>query len=99
MPVSGLTFAELLGQRRKHSPVHLDTRDGCASTGCFEARRGAASTSTERTASAGATQMTRSPVSRGVMVRRAQIVSEPVSECIRRALRDQRADRGGEDIR
>ncbi|MEU9881239.1 DUF6879 family protein [Streptomyces phaeochromogenes] len=84
MPSSVPSFAELLGACR-HSAVHLEIRDSYAPTPRFEAwRRGERITWEDRASWWHPyDQLISDTVARGVEIRRARIVSEPVSEYIR----------------
>ncbi|MEU6736746.1 DUF6879 family protein [Streptomyces physcomitrii] len=84
MPSSVPGFAELLG-RCERSAVHLELRDAYAATDRFEAwRRGERIDWTERDSWWHPyDQLIADTVARGVVVRRARVVSEPVSEYIR----------------
>lgn len=84
MPSSAVGFADLLG-RCERSAVHLELRDSYAPTDRFEAwKRG------ERIDWADHEswwhpydQLIKDAVARGVIIRRARVVSEPVSEYVR----------------
>jgi hypothetical protein len=84
MPSSGPTFADLLGGC-DHSAVHLEMRDAYAPTERFEAWRRGERIDWEDRASwwHPYDQTVADAVGRGVVIRRARIVSEPVSEYIR----------------
>ncbi|MFF7436627.1 DUF6879 family protein [Streptomyces sp. NPDC008122] len=84
MPSSVLSFAELLG-RCERSAVHLEMRDSYASTDRFEAwKRGERIDWDDRTSWWHPyDQLITDTVARGVSIRRARIVSEPVTEYIR----------------
>ncbi|KOV38756.1 hypothetical protein ADK60_01755 [Streptomyces sp. XY431] len=84
MPSSVPDFAELLGQCER-SAVHLELRDSYAPTERFEAWRRGDRISWEVRESwwHPYDQLITDAVARGVVVRRARIVSEPVSEYIR----------------
>jgi hypothetical protein len=84
MPSSVPTFAELLGAC-DHSAVHLEMRDSYAPTDRFEAwRRGERIDWNDRASWWDPyLQMIADTVGRGVVIRRARIISEPVSEYIR----------------
>ncbi|MFI6638243.1 DUF6879 family protein [Streptomyces sp. NPDC050504] len=84
MPSNGPGFAELLG-RCERSAVHLELRDSYAPTERFAAwRRGDRINWEERDSWWHPyDQLIRDTVARGVSVRRARVVSEPVSEYIR----------------
>lgn len=84
MSSSGPGFAELLG-RCERSAVHLELRDSYAGTDRFEAwKRGERIDWADR----GSwwhpyDQLIADTVARGVVIRRARVVSEPVSDYIR----------------
>ncbi|WP_329400027.1 DUF6879 family protein [Streptomyces melanogenes] len=84
MPSSVPSFAELLGKSER-SAVHLELRDSYAATDRFEAwRRGERIDWEDR----GSwwhpyDQLIADSVARGVVIRRARIVSEPVTSYIR----------------
>ncbi|SMF23539.1 DUF6879 family protein [Streptomyces sp. Amel2xC10] len=84
MPSSVPTFAELLDGCQR-SAVHLELRDAYAPTERFEAwQRGERVDWADRASWwDGYLQKTADTVARGVAIRRARIVSEPVSEYIR----------------
>ncbi|MFF9341758.1 DUF6879 family protein [Streptomyces sp. NPDC014773] len=84
MPSSVPSFAELLG-RCERSAVHLEMRDSYASTDRFEAwKRGERIDWDDRTSWWHPyDQLITDTVARGVSIRRARIVSEPVTEYIR----------------
>ncbi|GAA2361881.1 DUF6879 family protein [Streptomyces cuspidosporus] len=84
MPSSVPSFAELLG-RTERSAVHLELRDSYAPTERFEAwRRGERINWDDRESWWHPyDQLIADTVARGVTIRRARIVSEPVSEYIR----------------
>ncbi|MCP3819087.1 hypothetical protein NLX86_13480 [Streptomyces sp. A3M-1-3] len=84
MPLSVPTFSELLG-RSERSAVHLEMRDSYASTDRFDAwKRGERIDWADRESWWHAyDQLIADSVARGVVIRRARIVSEPVSEYIR----------------
>ncbi|MFJ3497347.1 DUF6879 family protein [Streptomyces sp. NPDC086091] len=84
MPSSVPGFAELLG-RCERSAVHLELRDSYAATDRFEAwRRGERIDWADRASWWHPyDQLVADTVTRGVVVRRARVVSEPVSEYIR----------------
>lgn len=84
MPSSAPSFAELLEQCR-HSAVHLELRDSYAPTERFEAwQRGERINWGDRQSWWHPyDQLITDTVARGVVIRRARIVSEPVSEYIR----------------
>lgn len=84
MPSSVPSFAELLG-RCERSAVHLEMRDSYASTGRFEAwKRGERIDWADRASWWHPyDQLIADTVARGVSIRRARIVSEPVTEYIR----------------
>ncbi|MEU7329481.1 DUF6879 family protein [Streptomyces parvus] len=84
MPSSAPSFGELLG-RCQRSAVHLEMRDSYAPTERFEAwRRGERINWTDRDSWWHPyDQLISDTVARGVTIRRARIVSEPVSEYIR----------------
>lgn len=81
---SVLSFAELLGAC-EHSAIHLELRDVYAPTPRFEAWRRGERIDWDNRASwwHPYDQLIADAVARGVEVRRARIVSEPVSEYIR----------------
>ncbi len=87
MPSSGPTVAELLAGC-KRSAVHLETRDhyGVAHEAAdFQSwlRTGRLDTDPRSEERAPWVELVSSAVTRGVSVRRARVVSEPVSDCIR----------------
>ncbi|WP_432004805.1 DUF6879 family protein [Streptomyces parvus] len=84
MPSSVPSFGELLGKCRR-SAVHLEMRDSYAPTERFEAwLRGERINWTDRESWWHPyDQLISETVARGVLIRRARIVSEPVSEYIR----------------
>lgn len=84
MPSSAPSFAELLSACER-SAVHLEMRDSYASNERFEAWKRGHRIDWDNRASWWDTyyQHIADAVSRGVAVRRARIVSEPVSEYIR----------------
>ncbi|MFJ5707582.1 DUF6879 family protein [Streptomyces sp. NPDC093105] len=84
MPSSVPSFAELVG-RCERSAVHLEMRDSYASTDRFEAwKRGERIDWDDRTSWWHPyDQLITDTVARGVSIRRARIVSEPVTEYIR----------------
>ncbi|MEV5281038.1 DUF6879 family protein [Streptomyces sp. NPDC051994] len=84
MPLSVPSFAELLGKCER-SAVHLELRDSYASTERFEAWRRGERINWEVRSSwwHPYDQLIADSVARGVVVRRARIVSEPVTEYIR----------------
>ncbi len=84
MPSSVPSFAELLGQC-KRSAVHLELRDSYAATDRFEAwRRGERINWEDRESWWHPyDQLIADTVARGVVVRRARVISEPVSQYIR----------------
>ncbi|MFF7889395.1 DUF6879 family protein [Streptomyces sp. NPDC020794] len=84
MPSSGPTFADLL-DACDHSAVHLEMRDAYAPTERFEAWRRGERIEWEDRASwwHPYDQTIADAVGRDVVIRRARIVSEPVSEYIR----------------
>ncbi|WP_338496664.1 DUF6879 family protein [Streptomyces sp. SJL17-4] len=84
MPSSVPSFAELLG-RCERSAVHLEMRDSYASTDRFEAwKRGERIVWDDRASWWHPyDQLITDTVARGVSIRRARIVSEPVTEYIR----------------
>lgn len=84
MPSSVPSFAELLG-RCERSAVHLEMRDSYASTGRFEAWKRGERIDWDDRASwwHPYDQLITDTVARGVSIRRARIVSEPVTEYIR----------------
>ncbi|MET9930307.1 MULTISPECIES: DUF6879 family protein [unclassified Streptomyces] len=84
MPSSVPSFAELLG-RCERSAVHLEMRDSYASTDRFEAwKRGERIDWADRASWWHPyDQLITDTVARGVSIRRARIVSEPVTEYIR----------------
>ncbi|MGA5492820.1 DUF6879 family protein [Streptomyces cinereoruber] len=84
MPSSVPSFAELLG-RCERSAVHLEMRDSYASTGRFEAWKRGERIDWDDRASwwHPYDQLIADTVARGVSIRRARIVSEPVTEYIR----------------
>lgn len=101
MPSSAPGFAELIG-RCEHSAVHLELRDSYAPTERFEAwRRGARIDWADRASWWHPyDQLVADTVARGVLIRRARIVSEPVSEYIRWEHYVTRANvTAGEDVR
>lgn len=84
MPSNVPTFAELLAGCRR-SAVHLELRDSYAPTPRFEAwRRGERIDWDDRSSWWHPyDQLIADAVARGVVIRRARVVSEPVSEYIR----------------
>ncbi|MFI6053903.1 DUF6879 family protein [Streptomyces violascens] len=84
MPSSVPGFAELLG-RCERSAVHLELRDSYAPTERFDAWKRGERIDWEDRASwwHPYDQLIADTVARGVVIRRARIVSEPVSEYIR----------------
>ncbi|MFF3982121.1 DUF6879 family protein [Streptomyces sp. NPDC001828] len=84
MPSSMPSFAELLG-RCERSAVHLELRDSYAPTDRFEAWRRGERIDWEDHASwwHPYDQLIADSVARGVVIRRARIVSEPVTDYIR----------------
>lgn len=84
MPSNVPTFAELLAGCQ-HSAVHLELRDAYAPTERFEAWRRGERIAWEDRASwwDSYLQTIADTVGRGVVIRRARVVSEPVSEYIR----------------
>ncbi|WP_097916263.1 DUF6879 family protein [Streptomyces sp. b84] len=84
MPSSVPSFAELLG-RCERSAVHLEMRDSYASTDRFEAWKRGERINWNDPASwwHPYDQLITDTVARGVTIRRARIVSEPVTEYIR----------------
>ncbi|MEU2503579.1 DUF6879 family protein [Streptomyces sp. NPDC007863] len=84
MPSSVPSFAELLG-RCARSAVHLEMRDSYASTDRFEAWKRGERIDWDDRASwwHPYDQLITDTVARGVSIRRARIVSEPVTEYIR----------------
>ena len=84
MPSSVPDFAELLG-RCERSAVHLELRDSYAPTDRFEAWKRGERIDWEDRASwwHPYDQLIKDAVSRGVAIRRARVVSEPVSDYIR----------------
>ncbi|MFF9017759.1 DUF6879 family protein [Streptomyces sp. NPDC014870] len=84
MPSSVPSFAELLG-RCERSAVHLEMRDSYAPTDRFEAwKRGERIDWSDRASWWHPyDQLITDTVARGVTIRRARIVSEPVTEYIR----------------
>ncbi|MFJ4875564.1 DUF6879 family protein [Streptomyces sp. NPDC088745] len=84
MPSSVPSFAELLG-RCERSAVHLEMRDSYASTDRFEAWKRGERIDWDDRASwwHPYDQLITDTVARGVSIRRARIVSEPVTEYIR----------------
>ncbi|MGY3680460.1 DUF6879 family protein [Streptomyces sp. TE33382] len=84
MPSSAPGFAELLG-RCERSAVHLEMRDSYASTDRFDAwQRGVRINWEDRQSWWHPyDQLITDSVARGVSIRRARIVSEPVTEYIR----------------
>ncbi|MFI1173753.1 DUF6879 family protein [Streptomyces melanogenes] len=84
MPSSAPSFAELLGQCER-SAVHLELRDSYAPTGRFEAWRRGERVDWEDRVSwwHPYDQLIADSVARGVVIRRARVVSEPVTEYIR----------------
>ncbi|SBV00693.1 hypothetical protein YW5DRAFT_01960 [Streptomyces sp. Ncost-T6T-1] len=84
MPSSVPSFGELLGTCRR-SAVHLEMRDSYAPTERFEAwQRGERINWADRESWWHPyDQLISETVARGVLIRRARIVSEPVSEYIR----------------
>ncbi|MGY3845109.1 DUF6879 family protein [Streptomyces sp. NRRL F-5193] len=83
MPSSVPSFAELLG-RCERSAVHLEMRDSYASTDRFEAWKRGERIDWDDRASwwHPYDQLITDTVARGVSIRRARIVSEPVTEYI-----------------
>ncbi|QEV18453.1 DUF6879 family protein [Streptomyces alboniger] len=83
MPSSVPSFAELLGQCER-SAVHLELRDSYAATERFEAwKRGERIKWEDRESWWHPyDQLIADAVARGVVIRRARVVSEPVSEYI-----------------
>ncbi|NSL43619.1 DUF6879 family protein [Streptomyces sp. 8P21H-1] len=101
MPSSVPGFAELLG-RCKRSAVHLELRDSYAPTDRFEAWRRGERIDWEDRASwwHSYDQLITDTVARGVAIRRARVVSEPVSDCIRWEHHVTRANvTAGEEVR
>ncbi|MEV4947503.1 DUF6879 family protein [Streptomyces sp. NPDC053755] len=84
MPSSVPSFAELLG-RCERSAVHLEMRDSYAPTDRFEAWKRGERIDWDDRASwwHPYDQLITDTVARGVSIRRARIVSEPVTEYIR----------------
>ncbi|MFD3952023.1 hypothetical protein C0Q59_09460 [Streptomyces albidoflavus] len=84
MPSSVLSFAELLG-RCERSAVHLELRDSYAPTDRFEAWKRGERIDWQDRASwwHPYDQLIADTVARGVAIRRARVVSEPVSDYIR----------------
>ncbi|MFD6371564.1 DUF6879 family protein, partial [Streptomyces roseolus] len=84
MPSNVPSFAELLG-RCERSAVHLEMRDSYASTDRFEAWKRGERIDWDDRASwwHPYDQLIADTVARGVSIRRARIVSEPVTEYIR----------------
>ncbi|MFF8505061.1 DUF6879 family protein [Streptomyces anulatus] len=84
MPSNVPSFAELLG-RCERSAVHLELRDSYAPTERFEAWQRGERINWQKRESwwHPYDQLIRDTVSRGVSIRRARIVSEPVTEYIR----------------
>ncbi|MFE5739734.1 DUF6879 family protein [Streptomyces celluloflavus] len=84
MPSSVPSFAELLG-RCERSAVHLELRDSYAPTDRFEAWKRGERIDWEDRASwwHSYDQLITDTVARGVAIRRARVVSEPVSDYIR----------------
>jgi hypothetical protein len=84
MPSSEPSFAELLGRCRR-SAVHLELRDSYAATDRFEAwKRGERINWEDRDSWWHPyDQLIADTVSRGVVIRRARVISEPVSDYIR----------------
>ncbi|MFE0105152.1 DUF6879 family protein [Streptomyces sp. NPDC059009] len=84
MPSSVPSFAELLG-RCERSAVHLELRDSYATTDRFEAWQRGERIDWENRASwwHPYDQLIADTVARGVVIRRARVISEPVSEYIR----------------
>ncbi|MEU5921824.1 DUF6879 family protein [Streptomyces sp. NPDC047141] len=84
MPSSVPSFAELLG-RCERSAAHLEMRDSYASTDRFEAWKRGERIDWDDRASwwHPYDQLITDSVARGVSIRRARIVSEPVTEYIR----------------
>ncbi|MGW1430569.1 DUF6879 family protein [Streptomyces sp. NPDC002431] len=84
MPSSVPSFAELLGQCER-SALHLELRDSYAPTERFEAWKRGERISWEDRESwwDPYDQLIEDTVARGVVIRRARVVSEPVSEYIR----------------
>ncbi|GAA3009406.1 MULTISPECIES: DUF6879 family protein [Streptomycetaceae] len=84
MPSSVPSFAELLEQCQR-SAVHLELRDSYAPTDRFEAWQRGERINWEDQASwwHPYDQLITDAVARGVVIRRARVVSEPVSEYIR----------------
>ncbi|MFE3382930.1 DUF6879 family protein [Streptomyces anulatus] len=101
MPSSVPSFAELLG-RCERSAVHLEMRDSYASTDRFEAWKRGERINWNDLASwwHPYDQLITDTVARGVTIRRARIVSEPVTEYIRWEHYVTRANvTAGEDVR
>ncbi|WP_405780234.1 DUF6879 family protein [Streptomyces sp. NBC_00859] len=84
MPSSVPSFAELLGQCER-SAVHLELRDSYAATARFEAWKRGERINWETRESwwHPYDQLIADTVARGVVIQRARVVSEPVSEYIR----------------
>ncbi|MEV4438302.1 DUF6879 family protein [Streptomyces sp. NPDC049577] len=84
MPSSVPSFAELLGQCQR-SAVHLELRDSYAATDRFKAwKRGERINWEDRESWWHPyDQLIADTVSRGVVIRRARVISEPVSDYIR----------------
>lgn len=84
MPLSVPSFAELLGQCER-SAVHMELRDSYASTDRFEAwKRGERIDWEDRESWWHPyDQLITDTVARGVTIRRARVISEPVSDYIR----------------
>ncbi|MEU4272264.1 DUF6879 family protein [Streptomyces sp. NPDC026092] len=84
MPSSVPSFAELLG-RCERSAVHLEMRDSYASTDRFEAWKRGERIDWDDRASwwHPYDQLITDTVARGVSIRRARVISEPVTEYIR----------------
>ncbi|MFG5722151.1 DUF6879 family protein [Streptomyces murinus] len=84
MPSSVPGFAELLGQCER-SAVHLELRDSYASTDRFEAWKRGERVNWENCGSwwHPYDQLITDTVARGVTIRRARVISEPVSDYIR----------------
>ncbi|MFE0683111.1 DUF6879 family protein [Streptomyces sp. NPDC058961] len=84
MPSSMPSFAELLGKCER-SAVHLELRDSYAPTDRFEAWRRGERIDWEDHASwwHPYDQLIADSVTRGVVIRRARVVSEPVTDYIR----------------
>ncbi|MEU6415997.1 DUF6879 family protein [Streptomyces spiralis] len=84
MPSNAPTFADLLGDC-DHSAVHLELRDAYAPTERFEAWRRGERIDWDNRQSwwDDYLQTIADTVGRGVAIRRARVVSEPVSEYIR----------------